>query len=77
MEKNVGDVDAYLRITGGLTVLGLGIMKKSSLLVGLGAMKVAEGVTRFCPLLYITGYSTNHNKTQVPVFSKTFTNDKY
>jgi len=53
MEKNVGDLDAYLRITGGLAMLGFGIMHSSKTLTLLGSMKVAEGITRFCPLLYL------------------------
>lgn len=53
--ENVGVVDAYLRIFGGLTLLALGAGRKlgrtsSILAVVLGASKVAEGMTRYCPL---------------------------
>jgi len=58
MEKNIGELDAYLRITGGLTLLGIGIMNSSKLLSFLGSMKVAEGVTRFCPMLYLLNRNT-------------------
>ena len=52
MHKNVGELDAYCRIAGGLTLLGIGIMSSSKMISFLGSMKVAEGVTRFCPMLY-------------------------
>jgi hypothetical protein len=60
MKKNVGRTDAYLRITCGLTMLGCGIMDRSRLMVSLGAMKVAEGITRWCPLLEVLGKDTLH-----------------
>ncbi|HHY82675.1 MAG TPA: DUF2892 domain-containing protein [Clostridiales bacterium] len=58
MVKNVGELDAYLRITGGLTLLSIGIMGSSKTLSLLGSMKVAEGITRFCPILYLMGKNT-------------------
>lgn len=58
MEKNVGTLDAYLRITIGLTMLGTGIIKKSPLKIAFGSGKVAEGVTRFCPVMYLMGINT-------------------
>ena len=58
MVKNVGDLDAYLRITCGLTLFGIGIMSSSKLLSALGSMKVAEGITRFCPMLYMLDKNT-------------------
>lgn len=59
MKKNVGDTDAYLRLTCGLTMLGVGVMDRSKLMVAFGAMKVAEGITRYCPLLHVLGMNTN------------------
>lgn len=58
MQKNVGNFDAYVRITAGLFMIGTGIMRSSKTMVGLGAMKVAEGVTRFCPMLSLLNLST-------------------
>jgi len=59
MKKNVGNLDAYMRITGGLTLFGYGILRNSKSSIMLGSMKVAEGITRFCPMLYLMGASTN------------------
>lgn len=58
MKKNIGTLDAYLRITMGLTMLGTGIIKKSPLKVGFGSGKVAEGITRFCPVMHLMGINT-------------------
>ena len=58
MQENIGKLDQYLRITGGLTMLGMGIRRDSPLLMMLGSMKVAEGITKFCPMLYMMGLST-------------------
>lgn len=61
MKKNIGTLDSYMRITGGLTLLGLGILKDSKSSIFFGSMKVAEGITRFCPMLYIMGMSTDND----------------
>ena len=58
MKQNIGTVDAMLRISCGLTLLSWSIAKMSrektsgtQLFVSLmGAQKVAEGITRYCPL---------------------------
>jgi hypothetical protein len=58
MNKNIGTIDALMRITIGLTGVAWGTSRmlrrpNSStplLLTMASAMKVAEGVTRFCPL---------------------------
>ncbi|MBA4601067.1 YgaP family membrane protein [Thermoactinomyces mirandus] len=59
MQKNVGTVDALLRITFGLA--GLAYCAAQSrhrfplFMALISAMKVAEGITRFCPMLAIFG----------------------
>jgi hypothetical protein len=65
MRKNVGTIDATVRITLGLLGLAYGIGKMSRrpyrapwLLMSLSAMKIAEGFTRFCPMLYAMGVNT-------------------
>jgi hypothetical protein len=65
MRKNVGTMDAILRITFGLLGLAYGIGRMSRrpyrtpwLLMAMSAMKVAEGMTRFCPMLYAMGTNT-------------------
>jgi len=58
MKKNVGDLDAFIRIWGGLFMLGIGINRDSCAMMAVGAGKVAEGVTRFCPMFYLFGRST-------------------
>ncbi|MFU0800723.1 MAG: DUF2892 domain-containing protein [Xylanivirga thermophila] len=58
MEKNVGLLDRYIRITGGLFMLGYGIKEDSNPLIFLGASKIAEGIVRWCPLLYALDIST-------------------
>lgn len=65
MQKNVGTTDAMIRITGGLLGLAYGIGKMSRrpyntpwLLMSLSAMKVAEGVTRFCPMYASMGVNS-------------------
>lgn len=67
MKKNVGTLDASIRITAGLLGLAYGIGRMNRrphrtpwLLMSLSAMKVAEGVTRFCPMLYSMGTNTRN-----------------
>ncbi len=64
MKKNVGDTDAYLRIAGGLTMLSCGILDRSRWMILLGSMKVAEGITRHCPMLHLLGMDTAHHEPE-------------
>jgi uncharacterized protein YjeT (DUF2065 family) len=58
VKKNVGDADRFIRIAGGLFLLGYGITRDSSLWMAMGALFVAEGITRYCPMLDAAGVST-------------------
>ena len=62
IKENVGLLDAYLRLTLGFTTLGLGMRHKIPLVVLVGSMKIAEGVTRFCPILSWLDKDTLHWK---------------
>ena len=57
-QKNIGRLDAYLRISTGVILTGVGIMRKKGCLTVLGGMKIAEGITRYCPILDLIDYST-------------------
>ena len=60
MKPNIGIVNALIRLTLGFTLLSWTTSrlsrrpyKDSYIFLGLmGALKVAEGITRFCPLTY-------------------------
>lgn len=67
VKKNIGIIDAYARITAGLTMFGMGITRKSKFMITLGAMKTAEGITGFCPLFYVLGISTKKSDNIVGV----------
>lgn len=69
--KNIGDIDATFRLSGGFTLLSIGIVRKSTLMIISGSMMIAEGITRFCPLLYILGLSTNNENINIKI-SKDF-----
>lgn len=65
MVKNVGTMDAYLRVTGGLMMVALGtaaMVRRPGLtkvlMIGLGAAKVAEGITHYDPMYRAIGWST-------------------
>lgn len=68
MQKNVGTWDALMRITFGLTGLAWSASRLAQrpvrlmtlMVAGLSAMKVAEGITRFCPMLFAMGISTRN-----------------
>lgn len=61
VKPNIGTLNAFIRITLGFTLLGWGtaaLMRRSRsnfplFSVIMGAMKVAEGITRFCPVVYL------------------------
>lgn len=56
--KNVGRLDAYFRISIGLTLFGYGIAKKSGSFIIFGAGQVASGVTRYCPMYNALGITS-------------------
>lgn len=56
--RNVGLLDAYLRIMAGCLMLSLPHKKPHPILKVIGSMKIAEGITRFCPCLYLLKKST-------------------
>ncbi|MCL5676379.1 MAG: DUF2892 domain-containing protein [Firmicutes bacterium] len=71
MTKNVGRVDAYVRLSGGLMLVAFGaaamsrrINLGSVLAITLGSMKVAEGITRYDPMFDAMGIST---RVQTPL----------
>ncbi|WP_416151937.1 DUF2892 domain-containing protein [Salipaludibacillus sp. HK11] len=61
MKPNIGTLNALIRITCGFTLLGWGtakLVKRSHnsspiLAMIMGSMKVAEGITRFCPIVFM------------------------
>lgn len=59
MRQNVGHFDAYLRLMAGFLLLGWGLRTPNRrwgfLLTFLGAGRLAEGLTRWCPLLAALG----------------------
>lgn len=72
MERNIGTLDATLRITLGLLGLAYGIGRMSRrpyrtpwVLMSMSAMKIAEGTTRFCPMLYVAGMSTREEQASL------------
>ncbi|MCE7792560.1 DUF2892 domain-containing protein [Salipaludibacillus sp. CUR1] len=60
-KPNIGTLNALIRITGGLILLSWGtaqLVKRPYrnfplISVMAGAMKVAEGITRFCPVVFL------------------------
>ncbi|AMA74222.1 MULTISPECIES: DUF2892 domain-containing protein [Aneurinibacillus] len=74
MKQNVGICDALIRITFGLMGLSYGIARlarypyrtSTCVLIMLSALKVAEGITRFCPLLALLDISTINGENKRP-----------
>lgn len=61
IKPNIGLINAFIRLTCGFTLLAWGTSKLIKrpysttpiVVVMMAAMKVAEGITRFCPLTYL------------------------
>lgn len=70
MKKNVGRMDAYARIACGVFGVAWGtarMVRKPRqagpvMVTMMSAIKVAEGITRFCPMLYAMGIDTLDKK---------------
>lgn len=59
MHNNIGKLDQLLRLFIGLFALSSGIMRRSCLLILMGAFVTAEGISRFCPFLYVLDKDTH------------------
>lgn len=61
VKPNIGLLNSFVRLICGFTMLGWGTAKLVKrpysnipfFVVMMGAMKIAEGITRFCPVTYI------------------------
>lgn len=70
MKKNIGRVDAMMRISAGLTLLAWSTAKMAKkeptggqlFLAFMGAQKVAEGATRYCPMTHALGLQKKKEK---------------
>lgn len=75
---NIGLLSSFVRLTAGFTMLAWGTSKlvkrpfsnSPVIAIVLGAMKVAEGITRFCPLVFLAeermeemGMNTNNDSS--------------
>ncbi|NMA95397.1 MAG: DUF2892 domain-containing protein [Clostridiales bacterium] len=79
MDQNMGKMNRFLRLTAGFYLLGVGINRQSNLLMVAGSMKIATGLTKWCPIVHILEKKAQHkeaankenphelDKTQVPV----------
>lgn len=71
MKQNVDTTNALIRITCGLTMLAIATAKlvrrpasmSTIIFAMIGAMKVGEGITRFCPLTYLYEKKMKENHT--------------
>ncbi len=81
-KQNIGIVNALIRITIGLTMISISSAKlvrkpwcfSSKLLIFLGAMKVAEGIVRFCPVVEAMKFGKYMNLPAMSMLNKA--NDK-
>lgn len=71
MKKNIGIYDALIRITFGLMGLAYCIVQASRrkyhfpwLMASMFAMKVGEGILRYCPILDLLGKNTTGKETK-------------
>lgn len=70
MKKNVGTLDAHLRLFAGFSLLGVGVIKSSKTMVTLGAMKIATGISRYCPILHMLRLSTLEQDSPLKEFAQ-------
>ncbi|SEN73742.1 YgaP family membrane protein [Lihuaxuella thermophila] len=75
MQKNIGTVDAIMRISCGLAGLAWSASRGRRdfpyVFAAMSAMKVAEGITRYCPMLALFGRTTAEQKPAIPGPGKT------
>ncbi len=79
MKKNIGTCDALIRITLGLVGLAYCLVQANRrkynfpwILTSIFAMKVGEGILRYCPMLDLLGRNTigQDNKNSLSIINK-------
>ena len=78
-KQNIGIVNALIRITIGLTMISISSAKlvrkpwcfSSKLSIFFGAMKVAEGIVRFCPIVEAMKFGKYMNLPAMSMLTKT------
>lgn len=68
MKKNVGTLDAHFRLFTGFSLLGIGVIRSSKTMVTLGALKIATGVSRYCPILNMLKLTTSDKDLSLEEF---------
>ena len=53
MYKNMGLLDSFIRLFFGLLAFGFGVSRRNCISIFLGSILTAEGITRFCPIMFI------------------------
>lgn len=80
MKKNIGTYDALIRITFGLVGLAYCIARANRrkynfpwIIASVFAMKVGEGILRYCPMLDLLGRNTTgqDNKNSLSITNET------
>ena len=66
MKANVGNADRALRITAGVVLIVLTLIKLIGPWGWLGIVPIVTGLTRFCPAYPLLGISTCRVATQEP-----------
>ncbi|MGE7884333.1 YgaP family membrane protein [Bacillus sp. NPDC094077] len=81
MKQNIGTINALIRITLGLILFGCSATKLvrkprciwSNVLLWIGAMKIAEGIVRFCPIAEVCKFGKYMNMGAFKMPSMNFT----
>lgn len=68
---NIGVADRYVRLAGGLLLMGSALTQRRStiakqLLLAVGAMKVTEGIMGWCPVMHLAGVTEIPNTESNP-----------
>ncbi|ABS20646.1 MULTISPECIES: YgaP family membrane protein [Bacillus cereus group] len=74
MKPNIGTINALIRITLGFVLLSCSTAKLvrkpwctwSQVLLWWGAMKIAEGFVRFCPIVEVLKFGKYMNAVKIP-----------
>lgn len=82
MKKNVGTYDALFRITFGFVGLAYCIVCANRrkfdfpwLMSSLFAMKIAEGIVRYCPTLALFGKNTTNGNNETTISASSIINE--
>ena len=60
MKNNIDTIDSFIRLVLGISLIGVGVYKKTALAIFAGSFLAVEGIYKFCPIKHMLSKCGEH-----------------